>query len=231
MGKYEEIIQEFIKTPMRHHEQIKFFIRKRADLIQELEDGGQSFDKAKENPDVQLLEHKIEQLKRSDERSEKRTDEWLSRKPEGFGKPRRAGGQIFYPIGYVHDSEIQEDLKKEEQNKNGDVSKHILTLRQKALFLLAITYSRIELPQQVILEKVAKVFHPWTGGDFKKLKEHLETAAVYKSIRERGGRQSIINRIADLEAVLDQIRPLKKGKAIELIANEIKSLKDELDEG
>jgi hypothetical protein len=223
MSKFDEILQEskevLCKNNLRRDAQIEFLIRAKASLIKELRKIGQSFEEAKDNPDVQLCELKIEKIKDDERRSAKNLEAFRSKSQfSPPPNPRYVGGEVFYAIG-----SIPKPLQNTEE-MNAD-KKQTSSTRQMVIFLLSLMYGTSEVPTEVNKTELANFIESLKKMDSTNIYKYVcnPISAKPESIKERN------SRVNDIKSVISIFQSLKinRGRWKD-IQEKIKMLEDEI---
>ena len=97
------------------------------------------------------------------------------------------------------------------------------SLRRKVIFLMLLTFQRLDLPEDIIKERIVEVFHGIIGGSRKNLSDLLAKPTAHKDTIK-----SIKSLSDDLNFVRDQLGKLGLSDNVTAAINEINFLIEEL---
>lgn len=110
-------------------------------------------------------------------------------------------------------------------NQIKSANKQSFTLRQKALALVLLTFGRLDIPEDLIKERVVEFFYGITGENIKNLQDLLKDPTAHKQ-----NKQSIKLLCNDLHFVRDHLGKLGLSDNVKKAINEIEFLIEELEE-
>jgi len=93
------------------------------------------------------------------------------------------------------------------------------TMRAKVVLLNLLVFDRLDLPTDLIKERVLEFFHPLIGGNKKNLRDVLSNPTKHK-----GTHKSMKYLCGDLHQIRSQLEKLGQHDKVERIMNEIDQL-------
>jgi hypothetical protein len=120
--------------------------------------------------------------------------------------------------------DLTDEFQDMDEVNNGDLPKFKeFTLRQKVLFLLLVTFNRLDIPDGLPKQRVVEFFYAITGGSIKNLQNILKEPTSHK-----GNEKSIKRLINDLNIVRDYLGKINLSDNVSKAINEIDFLIEEL---